>query len=186
METRAVLPDGSLRWERWVDTGIFDRSGRLVGASVDRPRHHRPEEGRAGSARERGALSGGGRGSDRVHPAPRPRGQPDVRQRRLLPLSRPRSRDACSAASTTSRTIRPSSRSASASAWARPHAGYAFGHLRAGRSPAAMAASPGRSGPTPPCSRPTAASSRSRRSGATSPSASWPSSPCATARRASG
>ena len=30
METRAVLPDGSLRWERWVDTGIFDGSGRLL------------------------------------------------------------------------------------------------------------------------------------------------------------
>jgi PAS domain S-box-containing protein len=30
METRAILPDGSLRWERWVDTGIFDAEGRLV------------------------------------------------------------------------------------------------------------------------------------------------------------
>ena len=30
METRAVLPDGSLRWERWVDTAVFDHAGRLV------------------------------------------------------------------------------------------------------------------------------------------------------------
>ena len=30
METRAILRDGSERWERWVDTGIFDRHGRLV------------------------------------------------------------------------------------------------------------------------------------------------------------
>ncbi len=30
METRAVLPDGSLRWERWVDTGIFDANGQLI------------------------------------------------------------------------------------------------------------------------------------------------------------
>jgi PAS domain S-box-containing protein len=30
METRAILPDGALRWERWVDTGIFDAAGRLV------------------------------------------------------------------------------------------------------------------------------------------------------------
>ena len=30
METRAILPDGSERWERWIDTGIFDRDGRLI------------------------------------------------------------------------------------------------------------------------------------------------------------
>ena len=30
METRAILPDGSKRWERWVDTGIFDADGSLV------------------------------------------------------------------------------------------------------------------------------------------------------------
>ena len=30
METRAVLPSGELRWERWVDTGIFDAAGRLI------------------------------------------------------------------------------------------------------------------------------------------------------------
>ncbi|MFZ1429699.1 MAG: PAS domain S-box protein [Geminicoccaceae bacterium] len=30
METRAILSDGSERWERWVDTGIFDRDGKLV------------------------------------------------------------------------------------------------------------------------------------------------------------
>lgn len=30
METRAILPDGSERWERWVDTGVFDRDGMLV------------------------------------------------------------------------------------------------------------------------------------------------------------
>ena len=27
METRAILPNGAERWERWVDTGIFDRDG---------------------------------------------------------------------------------------------------------------------------------------------------------------
>ncbi|MGE3294442.1 MAG: PAS domain S-box protein, partial [Geminicoccaceae bacterium] len=30
METRAVLPDGSFRWERWIDTGVFDDAGELV------------------------------------------------------------------------------------------------------------------------------------------------------------
>ena len=30
METQAILPDGATRWERWVDTGIFDADGRLV------------------------------------------------------------------------------------------------------------------------------------------------------------
>ena len=106
---------------RWVAAlGALGRHGHLrrqraaLGASVDRPRHHRPEERRAGSAGERGALSGGGRGSDRVHSAPRPRRQPDVRQRRVLPLSRHRLGRPSSAVSTTSRTIRPSSRSASA------------------------------------------------------------------------
>ena len=30
METRAILPNGEQRWERWVDTGIFDADGRLL------------------------------------------------------------------------------------------------------------------------------------------------------------
>ncbi len=30
METRAILPSGSPRWERWVDTGIFDAAGKLI------------------------------------------------------------------------------------------------------------------------------------------------------------
>ena len=30
METRAVLPNGAFRWERWIDTAVFDETGRLV------------------------------------------------------------------------------------------------------------------------------------------------------------
>ena len=47
-------------------------------------RHHRAETCRGGAADERGALSCGGRGPDRIYPAFRPGPAPHLRQRRPL------------------------------------------------------------------------------------------------------
>ena len=60
--------------------GIFDANGRLVelqSTGRDSPNRKRSE---TGAARERGALSGRRRGSERVHPAAAPRRYADLRQ----------------------------------------------------------------------------------------------------------
>ena len=72
METRAVLPDGSERWEWWVDTRRLRCQGQAGRVAVDRARRHGTKTERDGAARERDALSGRRRRSERIHPARAP------------------------------------------------------------------------------------------------------------------
>ena len=92
MEVRAILPDGSERWELWVDTGIVRWKGQSGRATIGGAGNHGAQAERAGCTRERGALSGAGRDADRVRPASAARGPADLRQRSLLSICRPAAR----------------------------------------------------------------------------------------------
>ena len=66
VELRGRLPDGTVHWEQWTDTGIFDAEGKLHRDAVHRAGDHRPQARRGGARRGGAAAAGRAGGGARL------------------------------------------------------------------------------------------------------------------------